>query len=234
MLRRRFMSVVSTLVVVLLAGSPVAGRAAGLSEKDALALGVDAYIYGYPADHDGVHAPGHHQRRWSRRAPTPRWASSRTLREYPNAAFRDVTAPNADTLYSSAFLDLSKEPYVLSAAGRGGPLLPDADARPAGPTCSRCPASAPPGPRPQTYAITGPGWKGTLPAGVKELKSPTAMVWILGRTYCTGTPEDYKAVHALQDKYKLVPLTAYGKPYTPPPGKIDPSDRHEDAPCASR
>ena len=49
------------------------------------------------------------------------------------------------------------------------------------------------------------------------------MVWILGRTYCTGTPEDYKAVHALQDKYKLVPLSAYGKPYTPPPGKVDPS-----------
>ena len=31
-------------------------------------------------------------------------------REYPNAAFRDVTAPNADTLYSVAWLDLSKEP----------------------------------------------------------------------------------------------------------------------------
>ena len=67
------------------------------------------------------------------------------------------------------------------------------------------------------------GWKGTLPAGVKELKSPTDMVWILGRTYCTGTPEDYEAVHALQDQYKLVPLSAYGKPYTPPAGKVDPS-----------
>jgi hypothetical protein len=49
------------------------------------------------------------------------------------------------------------------------------------------------------------------------------MVWILGRTYCTGTREDYKAVHALQDQYKLVPLSAYGKPYTPPPGTVDPS-----------
>jgi hypothetical protein len=47
------------------------------------------------------------------------------------------------------------------------------------------------------------------------------MVWIIGRTYCTGTPEDYKAVHALQDK--LVPLSAFGKLYTPPPGKVDPS-----------
>jgi hypothetical protein len=49
------------------------------------------------------------------------------------------------------------------------------------------------------------------------------MVWILGRTYCTGTRGDYKAVHALQDQYTLVPLSAYGKPYTPPKGKVDPS-----------
>ena len=75
----------------------------------------------------------------------------------------------------------------------------------------------------QTYAITGPGWSGTLPAGVKEYKSPTNIVWLLGRIYCTGTPEDYAEVHALQDQVKLVPLSAYGKPYTPPAGKVDPS-----------
>jgi hypothetical protein len=49
------------------------------------------------------------------------------------------------------------------------------------------------------------------------------MVWLLGRIYCTGTPEDYAAVHKLQDEISLVPLSAYGKPYTPPPGKVDPS-----------
>ena len=47
--------------------------------------------------------------------------------------------------------------------------------------------------------------------GVTEYKSPTSIVWILGRIYCTGTPEDYKAVHAIQDQCKLVPLSAYGK-----------------------
>jgi hypothetical protein len=49
------------------------------------------------------------------------------------------------------------------------------------------------------------------------------MVWLLGRIYCTGTPEDYAKVHAMQDEVSLVPLSAYGKPYTPPPGKVDPS-----------
>ncbi len=68
------------------------------------------------------------------------------------------------------------------------------------------------GTKAQKYAITGPGWKGTLPAGVKEYKSPTNMVWILGRIYCTGTPEDYKAVHELQDQCKLVPLSPTASP----------------------
>jgi hypothetical protein len=75
----------------------------------------------------------------------------------------------------------------------------------------------------QTYAITGPGRKGDLPRGVKEYKSPTSLVWVLGRIYCTGTPEDYAAVHAEQDQFKVVPLSSYGKDYTPPPGKVDPS-----------
>src|SRR5262249_28042109 len=60
-------------------------------------------------------------------------------------------------------------------------------------------------------------------AGVKQLKSPTSLVWLLGRIYCTGTPEDYRAVHALQDEFKLAPLSAYGQPYTPPAGRVDPS-----------
>ena len=79
------------------------------------------------------------------------------------------------------------------------------------------------GTKAQKYALAGPSWKGELPEGVKEYKSPTNMVWILGRTYCTGTPEDYKAVHAFQDKLSVVPLSAYGKAYTPPPGEVDPA-----------
>src|SRR6516225_5841068 len=79
------------------------------------------------------------------------------------------------------------------------------------------------GTKAQKYAITGPAWSGTLPSGVTEYKSPTGMVWLLGRIYCTGTPEDYKAVHALQDKVTAVPLSSYGKPYTPEPGTVDAS-----------
>ena len=56
---------------------------------------------------------------------------------------------------------------------------------------------------------------GVLPTGVTEYKSPTGIVWILGRIYCTGTSEDYARVHTLQDQISLVPLSQYGKSYTP-------------------
>jgi len=144
------------------------------------------------------------------------------LRQYPDASFRDVTAPNADTLYTTAFFDVGKEPWVLS--------LPDMKDRYAlfpmldgWTNVFQVPGKRTTGTNAQTYAITGPGWNGTLPAGVKQYKSPTSLVWLLGRIYCTGTPEDYAAVHALQDQCKLVPLSAWGKDYTPPPGKVDPS-----------
>jgi hypothetical protein len=152
-------------------------------------------------------------------APMGQLARSRS---YPTAAFRGVTAPNADTLYTNAWIDVSKQPYVLS--------LPDAHDRyylfpmlDAWTTVFQVPGKRTTGTGPQAYAITGPGWSGTLPAGVTEYRSPTAMVWTLGRIYCTGTPKDYKAVHELQDKITLVPLSSYGKPYTPPPGTVDPS-----------
>jgi hypothetical protein len=187
---------------------------------DAVKLGVEVYVYGYPlvtmemtrrvmTNVAAVEAM---------RGPMGQFINAR---EYPSAAFRDVTAPNADTLYSTAWLDLAKEPYILSLPDEAGryylmPML-------SGWTdVFEVPGKRTTGTKAQKYAITGPGWKGKLPEGIAEYKSPTSIVWILGRTYCTGTPQDYKAVHSLQDQYSVVPLSAYGKPYTPPKGKVDP------------
>ena len=184
-------------------------------------LGTDAYIYGYPLvtmemtrrivtnvpEVEGTRGPMGHVIK---------------LRQYPEASFRDVTAPNADTLYESAFFDVGKEPWVLSLPDMKGRyfLMPLLDGWT---DVFQVPGTRTTGTGAQTYAITGPGWTGTLPAEVKQYKSPTSIVWLIGRIYCTGTPEDYAAVHALQDQMKLVPLSAYGKPYEPPPGKVDPS-----------
>ncbi len=184
-------------------------------------LATDAYIYGYPlvtmemtrrvitnvAAPEGTHAP---------------MGQIIKLREYPNASFRDVTAPNADTLYTTAFFDVGNEPWVLSIPDMQDRyyLMPMLDGWT---NVFQVPGKRTTGTQAQTYAITGPGWSGSLPEGVKEYKSPTSIVWLLGRIYCTGTPEDYAEVHALQDQFKLVPLSSYGKDYTPPAGKVDPS-----------
>lgn len=215
------------LMMATLACSPSSPEKSGqsgsgqLTPDEAKAIALDAYVYGYSlvtvemtrrvmTNVDKPEAP---------RAPM---GQLMRMREYPNAQFRDVTAPNADTLYTNGFIDVKDEPWVLS--------LPDAHDRyylfpmlDGYTNVFEVPGKRTTGTGPQTYAITGPGWKGTLPAGVKEYKSPTSTVWLLGRIYCDGTPEDYAAVHKLQDEISLVPLSSYGKPYTPPAGKVDPS-----------
>jgi hypothetical protein len=188
---------------------------------DDFVLAQDAYIYGYPLV----------TMEMTRRVVTNVASVQGTrgpmgqiikLRQYPDASFRDVTAPNADTLYTTAFIDVGKEPWVLSIPDMKDRyyLMPMLDGWT---DVFQVPGKRTTGTGAQTYAITGPGWQGTLPTGVKEYKSPTSIVWLLGRIYCTGTPEDYAAVHALQDQCVLAPLSAYGKPYTPPAGTVDPS-----------
>ena len=143
------------------------------------------------------------------------------MRSYPAADNHCCAAPNADTLYTEAWLDVSTEPQVFTIPDMGdryyiAPMLDGWS------NVFMVAGSQTTGGRAQTYAITGPGWSGTLPPGVTEVKSPTGTVWILGRVYSSGTPEDYRAVHALQDKFSVVPLSAWGKPYTPPQGVVDP------------
>jgi len=207
-----------TLSAVRAEDEPLFGIAEGAED---FWLATDAYIYGYPlvtmemtrrvitnvAKPEGTHAP---------------MGQLINLRDYPNASFRDVTAPNADTLYTTAFVEVGSEPWVLSIPDMKDRyfLFPMLDGWT---TVFQVPGKRTTGTAAQTYAITGPGWEGTIPPGVKQYKSPTNIVWILGRIYCTGTPEDYAAVHELQDQCKLVPLSAYGKPYAPPEGKVDPS-----------
>ena len=129
------------------------------------------------------------------------------MRSYPAVDNHCCAAPNADTLYTEVWLDVSKEPWVFGIPDMGDRyyIMPMLDGWS---EVFEVAGSRTTGGKAQTYAITGPGWSGTLPQGVTQVKSPTGMVWILGRIYSTGTPEDYKAVHALQDKFSVVPLSA--------------------------
>jgi hypothetical protein len=193
-----------------------------LTEEEAFKLGVDAYIYGYPfLVMDSL-------RRVSTNVAEPQGLSAPMgqfahARSFPDASKRVIAGANVDALYSFGWLDLSRGPYVLH--------LPDAHGRfylmPIMDGWSEVignPGTRTTGDKAGDYAITGPQWKGTLPAGVKQIKSDTNMLWIAGRTYTSGTPEDYDAVHAMQDQYALVPLANFGKP-TPAPekGAVEPN-----------
>jgi len=203
------------------AEADVKAAEAAAKEIEAREIAMEAYVYAYPLVTMEItrRVMTNVEKPEGSKAPMGQFAR---LRTYPAVDDHSVTAPNADTLYTLAWLDVSKEPWIVSIPDMKGRffLFPMLDGWT---NVFQDPGKRTTGTKAQKYAITGPGWSGTLPAGVTEYKSPTGMVWVLGRIYCTGTPEDYKAVHALQDQVAAVPLSAYGKPYTVPPGKADPA-----------
>lgn len=209
---------VGTTTASSTSASPDAARP---TADEAREIAIDAYVYGYPLVTmemtrrvmTNVAKPS------KTRAPMGQFVRAR---EYPDASFRDVTAPNADTLYTTAWLDLEKEPWVLSIPDMAERyfLFPMLDGWT---DVFQVPGKRTTGGIPQRYLITGPNWKGATPAGLAQYKSPTNIVWILGRIYCTGTPEDYQAVHEAQDQCSIVPLSQFGKQYMPPEGKVDPN-----------
>lgn len=122
----------------------------------------------------------------------------RTLSDHTS---RNVTAPNNDTLYSAAYLELSGGPLDLvtpsdttryfniafmdlftdnffhigtrATGGRGG-----------------------------RWWIVGPGWRGRVPNEATLVRSPSNDVWMLARTLVDG-PEDLPAANVLQDGMRL-------------------------------
>jgi len=141
---------------------------------------------------------------------------------FPDATFIQVTRPNADTLYSSAWVDTAKEPVIFSVPDTNDRyyMMPLLDYWT---NVFASPGSRATGTKAGNFAITGPNWSGDLPEGVTEIKSPTRWVWIIGRFACAGSP-DYDNVNKLQDQLKLVPLSAWGADYMPPANvPVDPS-----------
>jgi len=195
-----------------------ATAADAVREQEALEAGVEAVAYGLPLvimdatrrKISNVATAG------PSAAPINQFAN---MPQFPDASFRDVVRANVDTLYSSVWLDLSKEPIVLSVPDTKGRyyLMPMMDAWT---NVFASPGARTTGTRAGHFAVTGPGWSGTLPKGVQQLKSPTNMVWIIGRTQTNG-PKDYAAVHAIQKQYRLTPLSSFGKPFAAPKGSVD-------------
>lgn len=179
-----------------------------MTADEAASIASDAYVFGYPLVlmdvtrqvMTGVPVPDERGR-----APNNQFAN---IRSFPDDTFKDVVSPNADTLYSSAWLDLGAEPIVLTVPEMSDRyyLMPMLDAWT---NVFASPGTRTTGNGKHHFAITGPNWRGTLPAGLEEIKAPTSMLWVIGRTQTNGK-SDYPAVHLLQNQYKLAPLSRFG------------------------
>lgn len=200
-----------------------------ISADEARSIASEAYIYFYPlitmditrkqltnvVKPEGLAAP-------------PNQLAN--IRAYPTAEMKSVVRPNFDTLYSSAWLDIAKEPMIVSIPDTKGRyyLLPmldmwtDVFASPGWRTT---------GTGAQTYLVASPTWRPELrdnleslglPAGTQRIDAPTPLIWIIGRIKTDG-PSDYAAVHALQDQLKITPLSQWGKATPPAPTMVDTS-----------
>ena len=213
----KFLMLIASLIM---ASSVAVGCAPGedsakqtISPEEAQQISYDATIYGFPLAimdltrqvFTAVPAP------CPQGAPVNQFGNKK---EFPDATFTTVVRPNADTLYSSAWVDTAEEPVILSVPDTQGryymiPLMNYWT------DVFESPGSRTTGTKAGTFAITGPGWSSTLPEGVTEIKSPTRWVWVIGRFACTGS-SDYENVWKIQNELKLTPLSAWGTDYTPP------------------
>ena len=190
------------------------------TEEEAYAIGIDAYLYLYSLvtmDITRKQSVNIEPGKEFGKGPMNMFVS---IPEYPPADLKVVVRINFDTLYSIAWLDLTKEPLVVSAPDTHGRfyLLPmldmwtDVFASPGWRTT---------GTQAVNFLVTPPGWNGTVSDDFTRIDAPTPYVWIIGRTKTDGPP-DYDAVHKIQAGYKVTPLSQWGKAPEPVPFKIDP------------
>jgi hypothetical protein len=204
--------VVTAAVAACLAGS--VGAASPQSKETAqppnaateasnpLAVGEDAYVYGYPMmvlDQTKQSLAGGVTNRFAY-MPTP-----------PSAADKRVVRSNVDTLYAMTFLDLSAEPVVIHVPDTHGRYyvmqMLDANTN-----VFASPGKRTTGTDARDFVVVGPGWHQPvqLASGMTAIHSPTNSVWIINRTELDGD-KDIDAVNAIQQELAIAPLSEWPK-----------------------
>lgn len=210
-------SIVAAAILVLVTST---AHAQADKIKEAVDIATDAYVYGYSLITTDVTRVqmSNVDKLSTLTGPINQFVN---VPRYPPADYRGVSAPNADTLYSLAWLDLA-EPQVFSHPdmGKRFHLFPMIDLWM---TIFASPGTRTGDGKAANYLLTGPGWKGEVPKGMKHIPAASRYIVILGRTYANGTEADYKTVNALQAQYKITPLASWGKPFTPKAPPVDPN-----------
>lgn len=204
----RLKAIVTATVLLVLAS---AGLLYAKSEQ--IVLGAEGYLFGFPlvimdvtrASAAQVIGPENQLRR---------------VRQFPDARFRDVVRPNVDTLYTTAFIDTARGPWVFEMAANDQryEVMPFMDAWT---NVFAAPGTRSTGTNGGRFLLAGRNWQGPVPEGLTVLRAPTDLVWLIGRTQTHGAT-DYATVHRLQDGITLRHLTDWqaGRATTPLPAPV--------------
>ena len=228
-LKQSVTAVLCTALILGLSASTIAAeKKAALTPdearaKQAYAIGVQAYIWGYPMvvmqksrdamtkGGDAPVTPDVFNQSGLLFAPVNQVANAWGML---GPKFSAVQSGNSDTQYSVTWFDSSKEPYILH--------LPNANGRyytfqfiDAFTNNFHYASTRTMGSQEQAYALVAPGWAGKLPEDVIRVDTPTSTGFIIGRWF-VASEKDVTAVNALQKQVTMTPLSKYGKSYTPP------------------
>ena len=210
----RKLSLFRTVAVLFAVALSSGASAWSLREGGACLLGEEEYVYGFPlvmmdvtrAVTTAASKSGEYS------APINQFGRMRT---YVDPNFQNVVRISANSVWSFAFLDLDQEPMIVTIPDAGDRYLVmqalnmwTDDFASVG---TRTPAA-----KSGDFLIAGPKWSGAAPSDINAtFRSSTRYAWVLVQI-SAASPADFPAIHSLQDKMKVAPLSAWGKPYEPP------------------
>jgi hypothetical protein len=112
---------------------------------------------------------------------------------------------NRDTLYTGGWLDLSSGPEVLHVPDMAGRYYSVQFTDPWG-TDFAYVGRRTTGTQAGDYLISGPNWKGTVPAGMRQIAAPNNTVLLIGRTL-VASDSDLATAYGLAKQIQVTPLS---------------------------
>lgn len=173
-------------------------------ENLAYSLGVQAYIYGYPL----VASAKTMTEMTQQRAPFNQFYYADSL---ATPAYRDIVTPNSDTLYMSAWLDLSQTPVLLSVPANPQNRYFTVQMLDVYTNTFRNVSNRSTEQQATRYLVVGPHWKGQAPANTSVIAAPANTVWLIGRVEVKGEADLPQAV-AFEKQIALTPADATKQP----------------------
>ena len=188
---------------------------------------LQAYVYGYTPVYFDVSMRTYTNVSKPSENPNQMWAPLNQFfhgRRQQTAENTMGVAPNSDTLYTMAYLDVSTEPVIWHLPAWAGhyyvcPIHNQwADNISVGNRTN-------PGPIEVDYAVTGKDWHGNLPPGVRRIQMDSDHAMILCRIRQDFDAASLSSAHEFQDGMTLTPISKWkkGQQYTPPVGTVDPA-----------